>query len=107
MGSFFYTMIVFIFVSTDITFTELDIQIWFALSISLVTICELTNAKFGVNPALSFAYQFWFCLYEGKFVLLQYSWSTILGPLIGGFLGGIFFEFVYRPIGKFYKDELM
>jgi glycerol uptake facilitator-like aquaporin len=58
---------------------------------------------FGINPALSFAYQFWYCFYNSKYILLTYTWATVIGPLVGGLLGGVFFELVYRPVAKFYQ----
>jgi glycerol uptake facilitator-like aquaporin len=35
---------------------------------------------------------------------MKYLWTTIVGPLVGGLIGGIFFEFIYRPLARLCKD---
>ena len=57
VGTFFYVMIFMIMISSDTTFLEMEIQIWFTAPIILVTVCEMTRLPFGCNPAWALAYQ--------------------------------------------------
>lgn len=37
---------------------------------------------------------------------MGYIWSTIAGPVVGGLLAGVFFEFLFRRFVSAYKSEL-
>lgn len=66
----------------------------------------MTRLPLGCNPAWGLAYQLVWGINNSQFYEMNYLWSVIVGPIIGGVLAGVFFEFLFRRFVSAYKSEL-
>jgi len=51
-----------------------------------------------INPAIGFAFQIYAAIEKGNFLLFLYSFSLIIGPIIGAGMAAWFFRDFYGPL---------
>ena len=69
----------------------MEIQIWISSPLLLITVCEMTRLPLGCNPAWGLAYQLVWGINNSNYNPMNYLWSIIVGPIIGGIIAGLFF----------------
>jgi hypothetical protein len=98
ISSFTYIVIILIMTTPKLSFTEMDLQIWFAIPMLYGITAMLGNSPLGCNFFLTLLVSFLGGCYSDSWVIMQRCWSLILGPLLGCLVGAVFFEYFYRPV---------
>ena len=91
IGTFVYVVIYLILVSSDTTFVEMEIQVWFTIPLILVTVCEMIKLPLATNPAWGLSFNVVYGIHYQNFVFMQNSWSIFVGPIVGSILAAFFF----------------
>jgi glycerol uptake facilitator-like aquaporin len=91
--------------TSDTTFCDSTIQVYIFIPTILMLAREYSYRSQGLNPAFAFAFEFFYCAYNGQWFLFQYVWATFFGPFIGAALAVTFFEGFYRKFIIVYKKR--
>ena len=91
-GGFLFVLIVLVMVSSDISFVEIDLQIWFTIVFAYATTGMLTNNTFGPDFILPLLGALFGWVYGHVGVdAIRHSWPLVVGNLLGTLLGIGFF----------------
>lgn len=93
-------------ISTDVTFVELELQVWFAIPILYAVVAILTDVTIGPNPFFSLIIPLFGCHFGGSWDLMTVVWPLFIAQILGSFAAVLFFEFFYRKLVFVYKRQL-
>jgi glycerol uptake facilitator-like aquaporin len=104
--TFIFGVVALTLISTDVTFVELELQVWFAIPILYAVVAILTDVTIGPNPFFSLIIPLFGCHFGGNWDLMTVVWPLIVAPVFGSFAAVLFFEFFYRKLVFIYKRQL-
>ena len=93
-------------ISSDVSFVEIDLQIWFTIVVAYATTAMLTSNTFGPNFMLPLIITFFGWVYGAPTQTITNCWPIVIGTLLGTMLAVVFFEAVYRRFVEVLRREL-
>jgi len=77
--------------STDVTFVELELQVWITVPALYVTVSGLSGITIGVNPFFGLVFPFFNGYFTSNWASMTYCWPLVIAPLIGSVASAFFF----------------
>jgi len=91
INAFLFCVVFLILISREMTFVELEIQIWFTVPIIYTTVSILGGITTGPNPFFGLFIPIFSCVFINNWTLIHYIWPIVVGPVVGCVLSYFFF----------------
>ena len=91
ISAFLFIVTVLTAISTDVTFVEVEFHTWIVIPLIYSFTALLSTDTLGPNFFIGLIVPFFGSYFKSNWILIARSWPIIIGPLVGGVIGTVFF----------------